>query len=376
MSPLELYEKALSEGAFKEDWAQRAALMELEKLYQLIQASGKGFPAKQILRKLLPALPRYRKTRGLYLWGGVGRGKTWLMDLFVQSLAGFDFKVHRQHFHPFMLKIRERLKDLMSHSEPLDVMAVELAAEYRVICLDEFLVLDIADAMVLSGLLQGLFRQGVCLVCTSNTEPEALYQGGLQRERFLPAIVAIKSNMNICELVGDMDHRQRLLDKMRLYISPADESAQQEMLNNFQTLAPGSFYHDLKIRIHGRQLVARYLAEEMICFDFDVLCGQQRHTADYLHLVDRYRVIFLANVPQMDESMDDQARRFISLVDVLYDHGTGLIVSAVAVPGSLYKGKRLKAEFDRTSSRLVEMQSREYLDWDAFQEEQKKIAGN
>ena len=310
------------------------------------------------LRRWLP-FKTQTAPRGIYLWGGVGRGKTFLMDLFFKSLAIRSKR--RVHFHRFMHDIHRRLDELKGHKDPLKKIGRQLAREAPVLCFDEFFVIDIADAMILSGILRNLFDNGVTLIATSNVEPARLYENGLQRQRFLPAISLLQDHCRVLRIDDGDDHRLRAMGDMDLYHCPADDEARRLLAEHFQRLAPESSPDGADLEINGRALRALALADDVAWFDFEELCGGARSASDYLELAREFHALLLGNVPRLDESRDDAARRLINLIDVLYDHGVKLAASAAAEPEALYSGQRLKLEFQRTASRLREMRSRAYL---------------
>lgn len=295
---------------------------------------------------------------GLYLWGGVGRGKTYLMDRFHESLP-FGRK-RRTHFHRFMQEVHARRRRYRNRRDPLSLVARDMARD-RVLCFDEFFVSDIADAMILGRLTACLFARGVTLVATSNVPPDRLYEGGLQRERFLPAIERIKQHCRVLHLDGDTDYRLRALERVEIYHHPLDDAARRNLDTCFREIAPEAGAPDAVLEIHGRGIPSRRLADGVVRFDFAALCAAPRSTADYGEIARCFHTVLLGDVPVMDADADDAARRFIHLVDELYDRRVKLILSAAAPAESLYRGKRLAFEYHRTVSRLCEMASREYL---------------
>jgi cell division protein ZapE len=294
----------------------------------------------------------------LYLWGSVGRGKTWLMDLFFEQLP-IEHK-QRIHFHRFMARVHDALREHASRSDPLEVVATEWAQRCRVLCFDEFHVSDIADAMLLGGLLQGLFERGVTLIATSNVAPDELYRDGLQRARFLPAIESLKRHTQVLHVGGDTDHRLRLLERSSLYHHPLDASAEAGLAASYRSMA-GDCVLAPEIEINHRRLRARQRGDGIIWFDFEVLCRQPRSAADYIEIARAFNTVLLSGVPVMDANQEDAARRFINLVDEFYDRNVKLLISAETPMEALYAGQRLAFEFERTRSRLVEMQSHAYL---------------
>ena len=360
MQPSEAYRNSLDTEGFVNDPAQKQAVDALQGLYlELLSSTSSNTGA---LKRLLCRFTNCRSSplRGMYIWGGVGRGKTWLMNLFYESLP-FEQKL-RLHFHHFMLDVHEQLTGLQGQKNPLRVVAREFAKKYRVLCLDEFIVTNIADAMLLSGLLDALFRNGVTLVATSNRIPDDLYINGLQRERFLPAIELIKQHTQVMHMDGRVDHRIALLEQDDVYYTPINADTNDRLQQRMQSLAPGAISKNHVLTIHKRPIKARMHADEIAWFDFDALCDAPRATPDYIQLARDYHTLLLSGVPVMDENMDDKARRFVYLIDELYDRQVKLVISADAAPEKLYTGDMLKFAFNRTSSRLIEMRSKEYLE--------------
>ncbi len=297
--------------------------------------------------------------RGLYLWGGVGRGKTFLMDLFFEALP-IDAK-KRIHFHRMMHEVHDRLKALSDVEDPLDTVAADIASDTRVLCFDEFFVSDIGDAMILARLLKGLFERGVTLVTTSNSPPEDLYKEGLQRQRFLPAIALLNEFTDVVNMDGDTDYRLRLLQKAGTYLATDDPGTRDKLAYFFDESASMQVEADIDLDINGRPIRARRCAKGIAWFRFEDLCDGPRSQDDYIELARWYPSVIVSDVPQFDRRMDDQARRFISLVDEFYDRRVKLILSAAVDVHALYTGNRLTFEFERTISRLIEMQSTAYL---------------
>jgi len=297
--------------------------------------------------------------RGLYLWGSVGRGKTMLMDLFYDSLpAGVGV---RMHFHRFMYRVHGELTQLSGTAEPLQQVAQGFAAQAQVLCFDEFFVSDIGDAMILAELLRHLFDLGVTLVATSNVEPVELYANGLQRSRFLPAIDLLQEHTEIVHLDSPVDYRLRVLSQAEIYHSPMDAAAQVQMNKNFLALAPLDSQQDVELMIEGRPIPAKALADDVVWFDFAAVCLGPRSAADYIELSREFHAVLISGVPKFGLNDEDAARRFISLVDEFYERNVKLILSAEVPLVELYAGERLRFEFERTASRLIEMQSQDYL---------------
>jgi len=368
--PLARYRYDLQQQDFSYDPAQQMAVEKLEDLYQrLLQRHGQS---KSRIGRCWQALHRragrrrlQSSERGLYFWGGVGRGKTYLMDMFYEALP-FERKL-RVHFHRFMRGVHRELAALQGQKNPLQQVAANIAARAQVLCFDEFFVADITDAMLLAGLFDALFARGVCLVTTSNIDPDNLYKDGLQRERFLPAIELLKRHTEVVNVDGGVDYRLRALEHAQLYYSPIDTSTEAKMLQCFQQLAPvgGRQFicveSNVPLDIEGRQIMARYLADDVVWFDFAELCDGPRSQNDYIELAREFHAVLVSNVPQLGAENSDLARRFVLLVDEFYDHGIKLVLSSDVELAALYAGGPLEFEFQRTSSRLREMQSHDYL---------------
>lgn len=360
LSPAKRYERDLARPDFHRDPAQAMAVEHLQHLYEQLLAAQLAAASGSWWRRLLGPTPEV-PVRGLYFWGGVGRGKTYLMDNFFDSLP-FEKKM-RVHFHRFMRRVHAELTQLAGQKNPLEKVADTIRREARVICFDEFFVSDITDAMILGTLMEALFKRGVTLVATSNIAPDGLYKDGLQRARFLPAIALLKQHTLVVNVDGGVDYRLRALEQAELYHSPLDTTADQSLMESFKRLMPGSgdIAADVAVEIEGRKIVARYLAEDVIWFDFVDLCDGPRSQNDYIELAREYHSVLLSNVPGLGRDNDDQARRFVNLVDEFYDRHVKLVISAARPLEQLYGEGRLAFEFQRTVSRLLEMQSHEYL---------------
>ncbi len=301
------------------------------------------------------------KVQGLYLWGGVGRGKTYLMDTFFDALPG-EQKL-RAHFHRFMHRIHRELDELKGTRDPLLVIAKQMAQQYRVICFDEFFVSDITDAMLLGTLFEALFKEGVVLVATSNIVPDDLYKNGLQRARFLPAIAEIKANCQVLNVDSGIDYRLRTLEQAEIYHHPLDETAECNLQRYFTQLAPESEVSETQLEIDGRSIVIRKQAQGVLLADFRALCDGPRSQRDYMELAQLFHTVLLSGLEQMgaQQTGDDIARRFLALVDEFYERHVKLIISAEVPLEQIYTDGQLSFEFRRCRSRLIEMQSRDYL---------------
>lgn len=364
MTPRERYQSDLQQPGFQYDPAQEKVVSQLQDLYERLvlrhQAASRQKFSWARLRGLLRARPETPE-RGLYLWGGVGRGKTYLMDIFFDSLP-FEQKM-RAHFHRFMRRIHRELRTLDGTSDPLESVAERMSKEARVICFDEFFVSDITDAMILGNLLDGLFRRGVSLVATSNIVPEQLYKNGLQRERFLPAIDLLSRHTQVVHVDSPVDYRLRALERAELYHWPLDSQADQSLRQSMLSLVPeqAAVREKVTLNIEGRPIRARCIAEDVAWFDFPAICDGPRSQNDYIELAREFHAVLISNVPVFTANNDDLARRFINLVDEFYDRNVKLVLSAAQPLQSLYEGGRLRFEFERTVSRLLEMQSHDYL---------------
>jgi len=352
LSPRQRYAADLQRDDFSRDPAQGQAVDALQAVYDALLAKP---PRRRFGRSRL----LWPKVKGLYLWGGVGRGKTYLMDAFFAALP-FTRK-QRTHFHRFMLEVQHKLKHYKNEQDPLIRVADEIAARVRVLCFDEFHVSDIADAMILGRLFDGLFARGVTLVATSNVAPDDLYRDGLQRERFVPAIDLLKRNTRVLNVDGGVDYRLRALHAAPLYLHPDDDAAEAQLARHFNAVASGPVQDDIDINLHNRSIPAQRVAEGVAWFEFHALCEGPRGSADYVELARLNHTVLLSGVPRIGLEQENAGRRFINLVDEFYDRGVKLIIAAAAAPEDLYEGKRLAFEFERTVSRLIEMQSEEYL---------------
>tara|TARA_R110001599_G_scaffold1266_13_gene6239 strand:+ start:2363 stop:3478 length:1116 start_codon:yes stop_codon:yes gene_type:complete len=360
LSPLQRYLKDLEKDGFIADPAQKMAVDKLQSLYEslILDQAGREKEAKRWFNKF--SNKKLVPVKGLYFWGGVGRGKTYLMDNFYESLP-FPQKM-RIHFHRFMQRVHAELKTLKGQKNPLTIVAQRLSDEARVICFDEFFVSDIGDAMILAGLMTELFNNGVSLVCTSNIIPDNLYKDGLQRARFLPVIDLVKRHTEVVNVDGGNDYRLRTLEQAELYHHPLDDDATINLEKYFTKLAVEFGDRDLELDINGRRIKALRHADDIVWFDFYELCDGPRSQNDYIEIARQFHAVILSNVPQLSVETDDQARRFINLVDEFYDRSVKVIISAETAIHELYLGGKLSFEFERTESRLLEMQSTEYLE--------------
>lgn len=351
------YARQLSERGFSEDGAQLAALDRLQRLAERLTAQRGVSAGRRLIARLTGAGPA--PVRGLYLWGPVGRGKTWLMDLFFNSLPFPERR--RRHFHRFMHDVHAELKTLADQASPLETIAERIAADTRVLCFDELFVTDIADAMILGGLFHGLFHRGVTLVATSNCPPAELYRNGLQRRRFLPAIELIERHTEAIAVDGGHDYRLRRLTQAGTYLDANDPATPARLEALFAELSAHTDWADGVIEIEGRDIPVVRQSAGAVWFDFQALCAGPRATEDYIEIARSYPAVMVSGVPRLDDGGSDEARRFIALIDELYDRGVKLVVSAAAAPAALYRGERLAFEFQRAASRLTEMQSADYL---------------
>ena len=369
-SLLARHRRNVLERGFRDDPAQLEAAARLEAIQERLGEQAGGRLARAI------RLTRPAPVKGLYLWGGVGRGKTYLLDLFHDSLPGAD-KL-RLHFHRFMLRVHGELKRWQGAADPLGKVAEGFRAEARVICFDEFFVSDIGDAMILGELLKRLFERGVTLIATSNVAPARLYEGGLQRRRFLPAIERIEVHMEVLRLADGDDHRLRALGDAGTYQCPVSAAAEARLGECFDAFSPAATARPggvdgrqaarrqrdgagAALEVNGRPIRARRRGGGVAWFDFAELCMGPRSAQDYIELAREFHAIVLSGVPVLDGDQDGPARRFVSLIDEFYDRNVKLAVSAAAPPETLYRGERLAPAFERTASRLREMRSREYL---------------
>lgn len=349
-----VYEAELKARGFQSDPAQLRAIDALERCCQdwAEYKAQRSNAFKKLINR--PDIPR-----GVYMFGGVGRGKSFLMDCFYSAVP--LRRKTRLHFHEFMREVHRELAELQGTVNPLDELGRRMAKRYRLICFDEFHVADITDAMILHRLLMSLFENGVGFVTTSNFKPDDLYPGGLHRDRILPAIQLLNERLEVINVDNGTDYRRRTLEQVRLYLTPNGAEADHEMRDAFKRLAERAEDEDPVLHIEAREIRARRRAGGVVWFDFKTLCGGPRSQNDYLEIASQFHTVLLSDVPHMPVRMASEARRFTWLVDVLYDRRVKLIMSAAVPPEELYTEGPLAHEFPRTVSRLHEMQSAEFL---------------
>ncbi|NKB38169.1 MAG: cell division protein ZapE [Gammaproteobacteria bacterium] len=358
-SPIESYQQDIAAGKFAFNESQQAAVIQIQTLFEKLIINNENNSG--VWHRLILKLSKQdeRELKGLYIWGGVGRGKTWIVDTFYHCLP-FENKM-RMHFNRFMRMVHNELNALADIQNPLDVVAQSIAEKARVICFDEFHVSDITDAMLLGGLLKALFDRGVVLVATSNEHSDKLYWDGLQRERFLPAIDLLNKHTTIVNVDSGIDYRLRYLDKAKTFHTPLGDSAEGLMQDSFQQLATEAGQAEQIIVIEHREILTIQCADGVVWFDFPDICDGPRGPADYIEIARLYQTVLISNIPQMNALNDDVCKRFITLVDEFYDRNVKLIVSAAMKPEQLYIGQGLSRSFRRTVSRLIEMQTHDYL---------------
>ncbi len=349
MAIINQYIQRVASGELIDDSHQLDAARALQRVLQELEQQ----PRRHWLALKRPSVP------GLYLWGGVGRGKTRLMDIFYDHLRLERKK--RIHFHRFMRDIHEGLKLIRDTRDPLARIGKDLARNHRIICLDEFLVKDIGDAIILAGLLRAMLDAGATLVMTSNTEPGELYRGGLQRQRFLPAIDLIKTHCEVVCIGDGTDYRLRSIAGKRLYFTPLNERSSNDMQREFENLSANESEITGPIEVLNREIATIRRTRNLVWFEFSDICDGPRANADYIEIANCYRTVMISNIPALTWEYENQARRFIELVDEFYDRGVHLVASAALEPDRLYCGTRLTQDFLRTASRLIEMQTEPYL---------------
>ena len=354
--PSRRYAEGVACGDWRHDPAQLPALQALDRIHQ---ALAQPVPVRGLFARMLGKDTPEPAPQGLYLWGGVGRGKTFLIDLFYAGLPTGEKR--RTHFHRFMREVHERLRTHAGERDPMVAIAREWRSALRVLVLDEFFVSDIGDAMLLARLLDRLFAEGVVLVTSSNAAPSDLYKDGLQRARFLPAIDALQRHCEVVELVSDTDYRLRALTRSPVYRAPLDGEADTWLRQRWNELGGDAAHMEAGIVIDGRRIPVRARGQGLCWFDFPALCEGPRGSNDYIEIAREFHTVLVGGIPRMDATRDDAARRFVHLIDELYDRHVNLVCTADAVPMDLYAGERLVGAFERTASRLTEMQSAEYL---------------
>ncbi|UOG91151.1 MAG: AFG1 family ATPase [Candidatus Thiothrix sulfatifontis] len=363
MPLLKHYHDAIKEGAIQHDPAQLEGIKVLQEVWNgLLKPRETARVARS--RGLLAVFSKrhdvvIEPVRGAYLWGGVGRGKTWLMDMFYSRLPLTEKR--RMHYHHFMFFIHEELKRLAHHRSPLEALAAQLAQEVRLLCIDEFHVMDIVDAMLLHGLLDAMCKHGITLVTTSNRPPDDLYLNGLQRERFLPAIALLKKHTHVVELDNQIDYRMLKRVSQDSFLEDDDAVlVEHELEKCFAELASGAIEVGQDIDVQGRCLPTHRLSENIVWFDFKTLCETARSTRDYIELAERFDYIVLSGLHVLTEEHESAARRFLNLIDELYDRQVQFIFSTTIALDNLYQGEKLRFEFQRALSRLNEMQGDDY----------------
>jgi cell division protein ZapE len=357
MTPWQRYQADLQRPGFSRDPAQENAVRHLQALYDALINQREPSAFERLVDKLRKR--RREPVKGLYFWGGVGRGKTYLVDTFFESLPFPEKK--RLHFHRFMQMVHHQLRQLRDQQNPLETVGSRFAEDTRVLCFDEFFVSDIADAMLLAGLLDALFARGVTLVATSNIRPGDLYKEGLQRARFLPAIDLIKRHTTVLNVDGGTDYRLRHLEQVEIYHVPADAESEQVLEREFRQMSGETGSSGEPLEIEGRLIPTRQLAEGVVWFDFAAICGGPRSQNDYIEIGRMFHTVLVSNIPPLTGERENEARRFIAMVDEFYDRAVKLICTAAEPVESLYSGYHLRFAFERTVSRLQEMQSKEYL---------------
>jgi cell division protein ZapE len=358
LSPLQRYRRDVASGALLADPAQESVMCQLDDLCsRLLARAAEQNTVWARARRVMgrPAAPE----RGLYIWGGVGGGKTHLVDMFYDSLA-LERKL-RVHFHRFMQRVHSALTQHSGAKNPLEAVADEIADEALVLCFDEFFVSDIGDAMILGGLIDALFRRGVTLVATSNIPPLDLYRDGLQRSRFLPAIALLEQHLTVTQLEAATDYRFRTLQRADLWHVPHDGAASAALSEYFLSLTGQEAGDPKTVDINQRAVNLLADAPGVAWATFSTLCEEPRSAVDYVEMAREYHTVLIEQIPLLDRDKEDAARRFINLVDEFYDRNVKLIATAVQPPETLYDGSRLRFEFDRTVSRLQEMRTQEYL---------------
>ena len=353
-TPSQAYAQGAARGDWQDDPAQHPALGELDRIHSQLLATARD---GGLFGRLFKSKPE--AVKGLYYWGEVGRGKTFLVDLFYDGLPIGE--KYRTHFHRFMRNVHERLREHAGEADPLAKIVREARGRLRVLVLDEFFVTDIGDAMLLAKLLEHMVAEGITLVTTSNTAPENLYQDGLQRAGFLPAIALIQRHCAVLRSGGAEDYRLRALTRSPVYRAPLDAQSDAWLAARWKELSGGGDARAGNIEIDARKIPVRGRGKSIVWFDFAALCEGPRGTTDYIEVAREFNTVLLGGIPAFDRDNEDAARRFVNLIDELYDRHVNLVCTAAAAPTALYSGQRLGGAFERTASRLIEMQSAEYL---------------
>jgi cell division protein ZapE len=353
MTPLDYYQQQANSGLITLDQNQMAVMQHLQQVYfQLIQENASR-------QSLLSFMHKQHLAKSVYLYGGVGIGKTFMMDCFYKALP-FQKKL-RMHFHQFMQLIHHKLRDHQGEADPLRTIAKEISQQTLVLCFDELFVSDITDAMLLGRLFKALFDRKVCLIATSNSAPDDLYKNGLQRINFLPAIALLKNNMDVIHVEATVDYRLRHLKEAGVFYTPLNEIAQQKMEKAFASLAQGKDIIVDPINVCNRLIPIQKRTEDTVWFEFQDICHIPRSQQDYLVISEKYKTVFISNIPIIEETAKDTICLFISLIDVLYDARVRLVVSSAEPIENIYHRGYKIAEFTRTHSRLLEMQSHDYF---------------
>lgn len=361
---LNQYLASIEKGEIRPDPEQRIVMEELQLIYAAILKEATKPPVKKSFFSFLQKDSEQNNphdVKGLYLYGGVGRGKTHLVDFFYEHLP--IKKKMRLHFHRFMQLVHEELAKHEGVEDPLKKVANSFTAKATVLCFDEFHVIDITDAMLLGRLLEHLFSDGLILVTTSNFHPDDLYKNGLQRDRFIPAINLLKEYTTLFEMGGDYDYRSEAFKELGVYYFINDERSTERLEHHFKQLSGIDLYEDKhEITINNRKIPVKKFNPNVVWFEFADLCNTPRSTEDFTQIASFFKTVLIANIPLMDANMDDAARRFINLIDTFYDMHVNIVVSAAEAPEKLYSGQRLAFEFDRAISRINEMQTDKYIE--------------
>lgn len=356
MTPLQYYQQQLDSGLIEKDPQQLEAMQDLQRIYtQLLKQDSLR---KNFLGQLVHSLKSPKPIKGLYLWGSVGVGKTFMMDIFFHCLPINKLRVH---FHQFMQRTHDELTRLQGQKNPLDIFAKKLAKETSVLCFDEFFVSNIADAMLLGGLLKSLFENGICLIASSNVQPDDLYKNGIQRENFLPAIELIKNNTTVFHMISHHDYRLEHVTQAGVYFTPLSSEAEQNMEKSFQHFSNHKPGAKGTIDIYGRPVKIRKQSGSTIWFDFTDICGIPRSQKDFLYLAKHYQTVLISNIPVISQNENNLITSFINLIDVLYDARIKLVISAETHVEGLYPEGQMRFAFARAQSRLIEMQSADYF---------------